>query len=158
MMTPQRPVGFSEETRYSDRTPASWLQERSVEAYLSEPTQPMKIEDLGGSMYCEQNRLTLASSPVFGDKQGEGLQRVPGTYLCAASSILGCTAGYELSVVVLEQVFVETHMTFFGEDGIVRLKTVILKHCFISATTHQYIVARCSKDCGLPLALNIFKQ
>ena len=55
-------------------------------------------------------------------------------YLCAASSILSCTTGYELRIVVLEQVFIEAHVLFFGEDSIVGLESVLLEKGFISVT------------------------
>ena len=48
-------------------------------------------------------------------------------YLSASSSILGTTAGDELCVVVLEEVFVEGHMFFFCEYGIVGLDTVFFE-------------------------------
>ena len=52
-MTPQRPVGCVVEVRYSVRTPAASLRSRRSLAYLSSPTQPMKMVALGGSMYYE---------------------------------------------------------------------------------------------------------
>ena len=45
-------------------------------------------------------------------------------YLCATSGVLRSTAGYEFCAVVLEQVFVETHVLVFGENGVVGLETV----------------------------------
>ena len=53
-------------------------------------------------------------------------------YLCATGGVLGSTAGYELCVVVLEKVFVETHVLFLGEDGVVGLEAVLGEHCFIA--------------------------
>lgn len=53
-------------------------------------------------------------------------------YLCTTSSVLCSTARYELCVVVLEQVFVEAHVLFLREDGIVGLETVFGQHCFIA--------------------------
>lgn len=53
-------------------------------------------------------------------------------YLCTSSSVLRSTTGYELCAVVHEQVFVEAHVLFFGEYGVVGLETVFLKHCFIA--------------------------
>lgn len=55
-----------------------------------------------------------------------------GKYLCTTSSVLCSTAGYELCVVVLQQVFVEAHVLVFGEYGVVGLETVLRKHCFIA--------------------------
>ena len=49
-----------------------------------------------------------------------------------ASGVLGCTAGDELRVVVLDQVFVEAHVFFFGEDGIIGLEAVFLERGFIA--------------------------
>lgn len=53
-------------------------------------------------------------------------------YLCTTGSVLRCTASYELCVVVLEQVFVEAHVLFFGEYGVIGLETVFGEHCFIA--------------------------
>lgn len=47
MTTPQRPVGCVVEVRYSARRPAASLRSRSIWAYLSSPTQPMKTVELG---------------------------------------------------------------------------------------------------------------
>ena len=53
-------------------------------------------------------------------------------YLCATGSVLRSSAGYELCVVVLEQVFVEAHVLVFGEYGVVGFEAVFGEHCFIS--------------------------
>ena len=53
-------------------------------------------------------------------------------YLCTTCGVLCSSAGYELCVVVLEQVFVEAHVLVFGEYGVVWFKTVLGEHCFIA--------------------------
>ena len=53
-------------------------------------------------------------------------------YLCATSSVLRGTAGYELRAVVLEQVFVKAHVLVLGEYGIVGLETVLGEHCLVT--------------------------
>ena len=61
----------------------------------------------------------------------EGMQR-RGRYLCTTCGVLCSSAGYELCVVVLEQVFVEAHVLVFGEYGVVWFETVLGEHCFIA--------------------------
>ena len=71
---------------------------------------------------------------LYGVRWGKGRER-EGTrekYLCATGSVLRSTTGYELCVMVLDQVFVEAHVLFFGENGVVGLKTVFGEHCFIA--------------------------
>ena len=53
-------------------------------------------------------------------------------YLCATCGVLCSSTGYELCVMVLEQVFVEGHVLVFGEYGVVWFKTVLREHCFIA--------------------------
>lgn len=53
-------------------------------------------------------------------------------YLGTTSSVLCSTACYELCVVVLQQVFVEAHVLFLGEYGVVGLETVFGEHRFIA--------------------------
>lgn len=65
-------------------------------------------------------------------KEGRGGEGKGDKYLCTTSSVLRSTARYELRVVVLEQVFVQAHVLFFGEDGIVGLEAVFGEHCFIA--------------------------
>ncbi len=43
------------------------------------------------------------------------------------------TAGDELRVMVLKQVFVEAHVFIFGEDGVVGLEAVFFEGGFIAA-------------------------
>lgn len=69
---------------------------------------------------------------VMGDGEGKGGEWGGVKYLCATGGVLCSTARYEFCVVVLEQVFVQTHVLFFGEDGVVGLETVFGKHCFIA--------------------------
>lgn len=72
---------------------------------------------------------------LFEVSNGEGREGRKGKrekYLCSTSSVLGSTAGYELCVVVLQQVLVEAHVLFFGEYGVVGLETVFGEHCFIA--------------------------
>ena len=66
--------------------------------------------------------------------EGKGRKR-RGKYLCPTCSILCGTAGYELCVAVLKQVFVKAHVLVFGEYGVVGLETVLREHCFIA--THK---------------------
>lgn len=67
-----------------------------------------------------------------------------GTYLGSASGVLGCAASNELCVVVLDEVLVEAHVLFFGEDGVVGLEPVFLEHTFISGCA-TLVVSPCSK-------------
>lgn len=53
-------------------------------------------------------------------------------YLSTSRSVLGSTAGDQLGVAVLEQVLVQSHVLFLGEDGIVGLDVVLLQHGIIS--------------------------
>lgn len=62
-------------------------------------------------------------------RDGEGKRE---EYLCATSGVLRSAAGDELCVVVLQQVFVEAHVLFFGEYGVVGLETVLGEQCFIA--------------------------
>ena len=78
---------------------------------------------------------------ALGDRDGrDGMRRKE--YLCTTSSVLRSTAGYELCVVVLEQVFVEAHVFVFGKNGIVGLETVFREHCFIAG---QVILVSCKQ-------------
>lgn len=54
-------------------------------------------------------------------------------YLRASCSVLSGTTSDELGVVVLEQIFVETHVLLLGEDGVVGLQAVLLEELLISA-------------------------
>lgn len=45
-------------------------------------------------------------------------------YLCSSSGVLCCSSGDEFGVVVLKEVFVEAHVLFFGEDGVVGFHAV----------------------------------
>ena len=63
-------------------------------------------------------------------------------YLCTTSGVLCSTAGYELCVVVLKQVFVEAHVLVLGEDGIVRFESVLGEHCFIARYTKSVFCER----------------
>ena len=54
-----------------------------------------------------------------------------GVYLGAAGGVLSGAAGDDLGVAVLEQVVVEAHVFFFGEDGVVGLKAVVFEHGLI---------------------------
>ena len=53
-------------------------------------------------------------------------------YLCTAGGVLRGAACDELRAVVLEQVFVEGHVLFFGEDGVVGLEAVLGEHGLIT--------------------------
>ena len=53
-------------------------------------------------------------------------------YLSASSGILGGTACDEFGIVVLEEVFIEGHVFFFGEDGVVGFDAVFLEESIIS--------------------------
>lgn len=53
-------------------------------------------------------------------------------YLGAAGGVLGGAAGDEFGVAVLEQVFVEGHVFFFGEDGVVGFEAVVREHGFVA--------------------------
>lgn len=53
-------------------------------------------------------------------------------YLCTTSGVLRSAAGYELCVVVLQQVFVKGHVLIFCKYGIIGLETVFGERCFIA--------------------------
>ena len=78
-------------------------------------------------------------------------------YLGASSCVLGSSAGDKLSIVVVDQVVVETHVFLLGEDGIVGLEPVCLEHRSIS----RYFISLCCHTRtsriarSLPLALDI---
>ena len=55
---------------------------------------------------------------------GDGRNAKREEYLCTTCSVLRSSTGYELCVVVLEQVFVETHVLVFCKYGIVGFETV----------------------------------
>ena len=57
------------------------------------------------------------------------------TYLSAAGRILGSTTSDEFSVVVLEQLLVEAHVLFLGQDGVVGLQAVLLEEGGIAASS-----------------------
>ena len=83
----------------------------------------------------------------------EGRQRRE-RYLCTACGILCSSTGYELCVVVLEQVFIEGHVLVFGENGVVWFETVLGEHCFIARHLRSMFWERWG-DMYLPLALDI---
>ena len=56
--------------------------------------------------------------------------------MSASSGILGSTTRYEFGIVVLEEVFVEGHVFFFGKDGVVGFDAVLLEESFISVDLH----------------------
>ena len=53
-------------------------------------------------------------------------------YLCTTGRILRGSSGYEFCIVVLEQVFVQGHVFFFGENGVVGLQAVPGEHLLIA--------------------------
>lgn len=86
------------------------------------------------------------------EREGKGGDK----YLCTTGSVLRGTAGYELCVVVLEQVFVEAHVLFLGEDGVVGLETVFGEHGFIAKSRWLEGCERLGRwGWSLPLALDI---
>lgn len=48
-------------------------------------------------------------------------------YLSASSGVLGSPAGDDFGVIVLEQVVVETHVLFLGQDSVVGLEAIFLE-------------------------------
>lgn len=52
-------------------------------------------------------------------------------YLSASRSILRRPASDEFGFVILEQVIIETHMFFLGEDGVVGFEAVFFEEGFI---------------------------
>ena len=62
------------------------------------------------------------------ERKSTGTER----YLSTSSCVLGRTAGNEFCIVVLEEIFVEAHVLFFGENGIVGLEAIFLQHGGIS--------------------------
>ena len=83
--------------------------------------------------------------------------------MSAASGVLRSTASYEFGVVVLEEVFVEGHVFFFGEDGVVGFDAILFEESFISID--EYLAerppwictaqVRVAMDGLLPFSLNI---
>ena len=93
-----------------------------------------------------------------------GWEERGGTHLGSASGVLGCAAGDEFGVVVLDQIFVEAHVLFFREDGVVGLEPVFLEHGFIPRR-EEFVISECSAfrpfssrhSCnGSPFALDVF--
>ena len=72
MTTPQRPVGCVVEVRYSARRPAASLRSWRSWAYLSWPTQPMKMTDFGGRMYWDRINRRLSRRVERGESGGCG--------------------------------------------------------------------------------------
>ena len=72
----------------------------------------------------------MKGTGIIGERGGE--KGGNGTHLCSSSSVLSSAAGYELCVSILEQVFIDAHVFFFREDGVVGLEAVLFQHCFIS--------------------------
>lgn len=53
--------------------------------------------------------------------------------LCTSRRVLCCSAGDEHGLVVLEQVFVETHVLLgIGENGIVGFEAVLVEQCLVA--------------------------
>lgn len=52
--------------------------------------------------------------------------------LGASGSVLGSTAGDELGVEVVEEVFIEAEVLFLGEDGVVGLEVVLLQQGLVT--------------------------
>lgn len=52
--------------------------------------------------------------------------------LSSSGSVLRSAAGDELGVVVLYQVFVQAHVLFFGEDGVVGFEAILVKQSLIT--------------------------
>ena len=63
-------------------------------------------------------------------------------YLCTTCGVLCSSAGYELCIVVLEQVFVEAHVLVFGEYGVVWFEAVLGEHCFIARQSRSMVCQR----------------
>lgn len=84
----------------------------------------------------ENGVWSIAAVPVCNWEMGRGMEEKGkgggGRYLCATGSVLCSTAGYKLCAVVVEEVFVEAHVLFFREYGVVGLETVLGQHCFIA--------------------------
>jgi hypothetical protein len=53
------------------------------------------------------------------------LELLCGAYLGAAGGVLRSTAGNELRIVVLDQVFIQSHVLLFGQNGIVGLEAIL---------------------------------
>ena len=62
--------------------------------------------------------------------------------MCTTCGVLCSSAGYELCVVVLEQVFVEAHVLVFGEYGVVWFEAVLGEHCFIARQSRSMVCQR----------------
>lgn len=76
-------------------------------------------------------------------------------YLCTAGGVLRGAACDELRAVVLEQVFVEGHVLFFGEDGVVGLEAVLGEHGLITREMWSVLASGGTVCWDLPLALDI---
>ena len=53
-------------------------------------------------------------------------------HLSTTSSILRSAASYQLRVMILYQVLVESHVLFFGQYGIVGFETIFLKQSIVT--------------------------
>lgn len=68
--------------------------------------------------FLEEKRVAISDCSRTGEEKG---------YLSAASGVLSSPAGNEFGVMVLEKVFIEVHVFFFGQNGIVAFETVFGK-------------------------------
>ena len=53
-------------------------------------------------------------------------------YLCASCSVLCSTTSEKFGVSILNQLFIQGHVLFFRQDGIVRIESILLEERFIS--------------------------
>jgi hypothetical protein len=54
------------------------------------------------------------------------------SYLSPTSGVLGRAPSYQLRIVVLDQIFIKTHVLIFSENGVVVLNFILLEKGLIS--------------------------
>lgn len=81
----------------------------------------------------ENGRILVITSTTEVD-DGVGGKDILGT----ASGVLGGTTGDELSVVVVEEILVETEVLFLGEDGVVSLEAVFVEQSLVTKCLDIY--------------------
>lgn len=62
---------------------------------------------------------------------------IKGKYLCPTSSVLSGTSSNQFRIMVLEKLFIETHVLLLREDSIVVLQAVLLQESSITICLNQ---------------------
>lgn len=54
------------------------------------------------------------------------------SYLSTTSGVLSSTSGNQFRIAVLDEVLIEAHVLLFGQNRVIGLHAILLKHCRIS--------------------------